>query len=154
MRALLIDPGTESIHEIDTAGELEDMYKLIGCSDINMVRISADDLVWVDGEGLFKEDQEFFAVTSYYQPLAGRGLVLGIGNEGENTAAKISLAELSAMVTWPDVEFDGVTVHNDEITHPSFGKMARHTQTAHFKDKEHEPRSTSPDSEDQDGDVH
>lgn len=111
MRAFLIDPDKREITEIQTSGTLGEMHRLLsrpGCrpnDDINAVGISPQrDTLWVDGEGLLKENVPIFRLRGYPRPLAGRGLVLGCDEAGSNTDASPMLGGvLRAVVEWTDL---------------------------------------------------
>jgi hypothetical protein len=78
MKGFLINPFDRTITEVEYNGTLEHMYELVGCTDIEAVKItSTGDTVWVDGEGLLNDPTHFFYIGDYPQELAGKGLVLG-----------------------------------------------------------------------------
>lgn len=86
MKALLIDPTTLSVNEIEISQEkfLGDLYDAIGCNLVERVCIEDEQgrtyEIWVDEEGLFTIDPEavcMFAFEGYPQPLAGKGVLLG-----------------------------------------------------------------------------
>lgn len=98
MKAYLIDPFEKSINEVEYSGDYQDIYKLIN-ADLFDVAYMDDGLgVFVDDEGLFKDNQAFFQVG--YAMLAGYGLVLGTDDEGESIAPNISLKDLAKKVTF------------------------------------------------------
>jgi hypothetical protein len=84
MRGLLIDPFAKTITEIEI-GEgdnvLPDLYKAIHTDIVEVIRMReprdglAIDL-WVDEEGLFKNEQKFFMIKGSAQQIAGRAVVL------------------------------------------------------------------------------
>jgi hypothetical protein len=79
MRAILIDPFTQTIEEVDYSGDYKDIYSLIECDLFTTVYLpnTSDDTLFVDDEGLYVENQRFFKIDGFEQPLAGRGLLLG-----------------------------------------------------------------------------
>jgi hypothetical protein len=96
MRAILIDPFTRSITEIDYSGNYEDIYTLIGRDTFTVAAINnRGDGIFVDDEGLLKPGQEFFWHDGYPQPLAGKGLVLGCDEDGETVEPTVSTAEVA-----------------------------------------------------------
>jgi hypothetical protein len=57
--------------------------------------------VFVDDEGLVNgQHQHFFVVDGYPQPLAGKGLVLGVDQEGDSVTPSVSLEQMRKMVTF------------------------------------------------------
>lgn len=97
MRAILIDPEAKTITEVDYNGKLEDIYRLTRCDCVDLVRIGHH-VIYVDDEGLLKSGQSFFKLSNYDQPLAGCGLVVGEGDEGEDGPATVSLKYMQVHV--------------------------------------------------------
>ena len=97
MKAILIDPFTRSVSEVEYSGNYKDIYDLIDCDTFTLASIDPDgDGIFVDDEGLFKPEQAFFWHKGYPQPLAGKGLVLGCDEEGESISPKTTLEEVKA----------------------------------------------------------
>lgn len=102
MLALLIDPFTRTITEVEYSGNYQQIYDLIDCQTYDCARINKHgDAIFVDDEGLISEKpQAFFLHKDYPQPLAGKGLVLGCDDEGESVAPHTTLDEVTAAVQW------------------------------------------------------
>jgi hypothetical protein len=102
MRAILIDPFTQTIEEVDYSGDYKDIYGLIECDLFTTVYLpnTSDDTLFVDDEGLYVENQRFFKIDGFEQPLAGCGLLLGTDKEGESTDCMSTVEEVKAIVTW------------------------------------------------------
>ncbi len=98
MKAFLIDPFEKSISEVDYSGDYKDIYKLINAELFDVVYIDGNNCIYVDDEGLFKNEQAFFQVG--YAMLAGYGLVLGTDDKGESISPDISLKNLAKKVTF------------------------------------------------------
>lgn len=96
MKAYLIDPFEKSINEVEYSGDYKDIYKLIHADLFDVVYIDDGIGVFVDDEGLFKDNQAFFQVG--YAMLAGYGLVLGTDDEGESISPNISLKDLAKKI--------------------------------------------------------
>lgn len=100
MRALLIDPNNRTITEHEwhrrTVNQLEKIYALIGCQTITAAHPwQGNDAIYVDDEGLIGGPvYQFFGILGYPQPLAGRGLVVGTGHDGEDQTPEITLPQL------------------------------------------------------------
>jgi hypothetical protein len=116
MRGYLVDPFAKTVTEVETTGyphfkELIDV-DMIAAVTIrvytgNSMMTPKRDTVWVDDEGLLKEgEQKFFQVSSYDQPLAGKGICLGTDEEGETVGAYMQFDLFKSMVTFPKVELD------------------------------------------------
>lgn len=99
MKGYLIDPFNRTIEEVEHDGSLDSIYQLI---DVQCFACAAFDdqgnTAYVDDEGLFKDDQEFFYMPHYPQPLAGKGLILGCNEIGESQSPTVSLDEVRAKV--------------------------------------------------------
>jgi hypothetical protein len=98
MKAFLINPFDKTVSEVDYSGDYKDIYKLIDAELFDVVYIDGNNCIYVDDEGLFKNEQAFFQVG--YAMLAGRGLVLGTDDEGESISPEIALEELRKQVTF------------------------------------------------------
>lgn len=104
MRAILIDSFTKTVAETDVVPGLSGIRQAIG-SDLVVatpLRDDSDDVVYLDDEGLFASDQAYFGLVGHLQPYAGKGLVLGTVNDGEDSPATASVKEVLAMVRWMD----------------------------------------------------
>jgi hypothetical protein len=101
MKAYLIDPQAQTIEQVDYSGDYTQIYDLINASLFTAATFNeAGDTCFVDDEGLFNGDNEFFIIADYPQPLAGRALVLGCNDEGESIEPSISLEQCRALVAW------------------------------------------------------
>lgn len=105
MRAILIDPFTRSINEVDTDASLDDIYALLDIDTLTVVKYDPDNALLLDDEGLLKdkEVQEYFWLSGCIQPFAGRGLLIG-DKYGENRATDIDVAEVRENVRFLDKE--------------------------------------------------
>ena len=65
MTGILIDPFLKKLTNVNvrTENTLQDMYKHIGCSMVEVVSFGDVNDLWVDEEGLLKRDQRFFKVS-------------------------------------------------------------------------------------------
>lgn len=100
MLAILIDPFTETIEVVDYSGDWQDISTLLECSLFTTIDLSDSDTLYVDDEGLYVEDQRFFNLEGYPQPLAGRGLVLGYTPDGDSTDSSLTVSQVQDMVSW------------------------------------------------------
>jgi hypothetical protein len=99
-KTLLIDPFKQTITEVQYRGDYKDIYDLIECDTYDAARINKHgDSLFIDDEGLFKEQQAFFIHKDYPQPLAGKALLLGCrASDGETIAPTETLEELTANI--------------------------------------------------------
>ena len=101
MKAYLIDPYETTVTEVEYSGNYEDIYKLIDCHTFDCVGFRGfKDTIYIDDEGLYKEDKQFFMVDGFPTPLCGKALVLGTDKKGNSQAPKISLTKLKKMITF------------------------------------------------------
>ncbi len=101
MKAFLIDPFKQEVSVVEFTGNYKNIYTHIQCRVFTACAFDQNgDTVWVDDEGLLKDltQQAFFLIAGYPQPLAGRGLVLGAGAEGESIAPVTSLEDIKSRV--------------------------------------------------------
>jgi len=100
IKAILIDPYARAITEVEHDDSLASIYALLHADCFDCVRINTvGDVIYVDDEGLYRQDQ-FFAYDRYPNPLAGRGLVLGTGSQGESIDPTITVEDLEDKVRW------------------------------------------------------
>lgn len=107
MRAFLINPAERSIRELDHGGGLKEMYSSLGCTDIEAVHFAEGLDVWIDGEGALVPDNPVFEFEGSEVRLAGRALLLGVGQNGESRPAKITLDEVRGLVRWTELVTTG-----------------------------------------------
>ena len=118
LNGILIDPFLKKVTnvKVDKDKTLTDMYKHIGCSMVEVVSFSDRHDLWVDEEGLLERDQRFFKVHNlpFGHPgiIAGRALILGVGDEGETKSANLFIADILPRISW-DFTHDGM-VYNSE----------------------------------------
>ena len=86
IRGILIDPFDQTYSEVElsedsTFADAKKHMQLDGPLDV--VTLSDDTMVVVDDEALLKNDQRYFKLTEFHQPLAGRAIIVGYDDEGE-----------------------------------------------------------------------
>lgn len=100
-RAILIDPVARTITEVQWNGDFHHIYQLTDCDQYDCARINEHgDGIYIDDEGLYKEDQVFFHHADYPNPLAGKGLILGCDKYGESVAPHTTLDEVRSKLSW------------------------------------------------------
>ena len=118
---ILIDPYLKKLTNVNvgTDNTLQDMYKHIGCSMVEVVNykhISVVEDIWVDEEALLKRDQRFFKVSNlpylHNGVIAGRGLILGSTREGGTISTSLCIEEVTPRISW-DFEHNG-KIYNSE----------------------------------------
>lgn len=113
MQAYLIDPSDQTIETIHYDGDWKTISYWIAADTFDVASTSDGLSIYIDDEGLFKEDQSFFTITGYPQPLAGRALVLGPPDEdGEATSCLLTPTQMAFRVRFVDL----VKIHDRIIT--------------------------------------
>ena len=103
MKAYLIDPTAQTVDEVEYDGNYKSIYRFIDCGTFDCARFNEHgDGVFIDDEGLINgEQQQFFMIKGYPQPLAGKGLVLGCDmNTGESADPHVTLEWLRENVVF------------------------------------------------------
>ena len=123
MKMLLIDTESNSSKVIETEGGLENYYKILNCSLIDITERKIDgqyfDII-CDDEGLFKEGNQVSAVSEDGRPqLVGNILICNHDGEGgESGLSDEDLEKVSkrlAIATSPDGEKYHVIVIDSEV---------------------------------------
>lgn len=98
MKAILIDAKAREVREVEFAGGIGEIYRLLSNEEhqvdtFDVVRLEHNDAIYIDDNGLLHEPPKpyWFKWKGYPQPLCGNGLILGADNEGDETAPQISL---------------------------------------------------------------
>ena len=60
MKAIHINPFDQTIKEVDILGNLEDIYVLLGCRTMDAIDIDESNVLYIDDEGLLKDEQRYF----------------------------------------------------------------------------------------------
>lgn len=95
MKAYLIDPDTQTISEVEYTGDYTNIYEHIGADMFDVARLYPNgDGAFVDDNGLSSVDLNFWVHRNYPQPLAGKGLLLGVNAEGESISPQTDLETL------------------------------------------------------------
>ena len=102
MQAFLIDPYKETISEFNYTGNFEDINKAIESRCFTVVNLDQKgNGMFVDDEGLLRGNlslEKFIKISSYPDPLVGKGLVLGCDDMGESTDTTLTIDELKSMI--------------------------------------------------------
>lgn len=85
IHGLLIDPFEQIVTEVElsedsTFADAKKHMQLDGPLDV--VTLSDDTMVIVDDEGLLKNNNRYFKLSEFHQPLAGRAIIVGYDDEG------------------------------------------------------------------------
>lgn len=102
MRAIIINPEDQTVTERDIEGDFVSLQTLVD-GYIELVRIvDYSNDIYVNEEGLLHEkiyrDKGFFLWSSYPNPLAGVGVVLGHTRDGESAPTKLTIDFIKANI--------------------------------------------------------
>lgn len=112
----LIDPEKHTIVSVEHNGDFRQIDELIGADIFTVVQIDDTNCVYVDDEGLLKNPRYFFTIKSYHQPLAGKGLILGVDEAGDTISSSFEFDELTRLVGFTELSVDGwVTREEDDV---------------------------------------
>lgn len=103
MKAILIDPFEETVKEIEYNGDFKHIYELIGADCFDAVRISREDSIFVDDNGLMNNPTHFFMHEGYPNPLAGKGLILGCDENGDSISPVTTVEEVRSKVKFANI---------------------------------------------------
>lgn len=138
MRAILVDPISRTVTEVDHKNDYRDIYRLIEATTFTAISIEHQHTIYVDDEGLLADDPgPFFKWVTYHQPIAGKGLILYTNEEGDSEAAELTLEYVQGQVAWPNIEFVGFERIPDgaKTVHPILGEMVLIGSTPIFREK-------------------
>ena len=102
MKAILIDVINKEVREVEHDDTLASIYKHVDCGTFDVVSIDRVNSIYIDDEGLFVEDQQFFnyVIDLRVANLAGNGLILGADDEGDTIEPTLTLEEVKSSVFW------------------------------------------------------
>lgn len=97
MKGILINPFDQTIKEVVYTGDYREVYVLTDCQTFDVVSLSDVDDMYIDDEGLLK-DNRYFSWSG--RNFAGKALILGHNDEGDTTATTYDLQEVVDIVEW------------------------------------------------------
>ena len=101
MKAILIDVKTQEIKEVEHDDTLQNIYDLIDCRAFDLVRIDDVNSIFVDDEGILKDNLYFeYSVSDRVFQLAGNGLVLGVDDEGNSISTTLTVEDVEGKVNF------------------------------------------------------
>lgn len=113
MKAILIDAKTEKVNgiEIVHADEarktFQDPHSLVDVA-LSALIIDGDNLLFYDEHGVLNNPGTYFHFNGFRRPLYGRGLVIGVGDNGHKSTT------LSTKQVLSKVQFHGVGSMTDQ----------------------------------------
>jgi hypothetical protein len=67
-----------------------------------VIQLDRINCIYVDDEGLLNNPRYFFNYKGYDQPLAGRGLVLGVDREGDTIGTNLTIERLTPLISFSE----------------------------------------------------
>ena len=103
MRAVKIDPDNRTVTDIDLKknpnNTLDELYSIIGCDLVELVKIDADMVMVCDEEGKCKTVRGAFTFIGSGMIIAGTAIILG-GDSNKLKALPENLASFQMMTEW------------------------------------------------------
>lgn len=102
MKAILIDVHKQEIKEVDFDGNHKSIYSLIDCNTFDVVGIDNKNTLFIDDEGLLKDDQLYFEYAGDENSvrLGGSALILGYDEEGNSVATTLDVETVKGKVAF------------------------------------------------------
>ena len=101
MKAILIDVKTQEIKEVEHDNTLQNIYDLIDCRAFDLVSIDDVNSIFVDDEGILKDNLYFeYSGSENVFKLAGNGLILGVDDEGNSISPTLTVEDVKGKVNF------------------------------------------------------
>jgi hypothetical protein len=106
MKSILIDPWKKSLETIELPEgydfpALQALYNLVGEEGIDAASIIPGELIIVgDYAALHDPPLPSYTLEGYKWPLYGRGVVIGYRPNGEERETKLTVDDLSQIISW------------------------------------------------------
>ena len=103
LKVIVVDPALCLIYEKTIKNNLEGLQHAIGDHHIEFVAIDGKNHAYVDEEGLFREDQQFFVINypnGNKAPIAGKAIILGDDGEGGEADTTLSVTDIGKLITF------------------------------------------------------
>lgn len=107
MKALLIDPATKTVTEIEIEKGIKAIQKAIGneCTTFSCpITLDNEDTFYADDEGLFHDITGGTMMKNWSYPIVGKIVVLGTNDKGESVDVKTKAEDLAKLIIWQSKE--------------------------------------------------
>lgn len=143
MIGFIIDPVTQTITKTHVGEKIEDIYEAIGARPFTVLHLGPGEVIYLDDEALLRDPTPvfYFYWGDYPQPLAGKGLILGINDDsGDSCSSNLDLDFVVANVRFAELEFLGFDPIPRGTMVERFGKMVPvFGQVPKFREKSGNP---------------
>ena len=96
MKGILINPFDTTITEVNYTGDYKEICIFVGCTTFDCVRLYETQDMYLDDEGLLKNNQMYFTIND--RVYAGKALLLSHDDEGETKSTNLDLQMVQDMV--------------------------------------------------------
>jgi len=103
---ILIDPFLRTIIKSTIENDLKSLQHAVGDNHIEFVFVDDENIMYVDEEGLFKDNQKFFVLDVHGRkmPLAGKAIILGNDMEnGETIGTKMNALDAYKIIEFKEL---------------------------------------------------
>ena len=101
MKAILIDVIDQEVKEVEHDNTLQNIYDLINCRTFDLVMIDTVNNIFVDDEGILKDNLYFeYSGSENVFKLAGNGLILGVNDEGNSISPTLTVEDVKGKVSF------------------------------------------------------
>ena len=101
MKAILINVKTQEVKEVEHDDTLQNIYDLIDCRAFDLVRVDDVNSIFVDDEGILKDNLYFeYPSSNGIFQLAGNGLILGVDDEGNSISPTLTVEDVKSKVNF------------------------------------------------------
>ena len=101
IKAILIDVEKQEVKEVEHDNSLQNIYDLLFCRTFDVVRIDDVNSIFVDDEGILKDNLYFeYSASDRVFQLAGNGLILGVDDEGNSISPTLTVEDVKSKVNF------------------------------------------------------
>ena len=98
IKAIIIDPFLQIVKETEIEDDLDGLQGGVGGHNIETaLYIDDSNVMFVDSEGLFHTDQQFFVYGEQF-PLAGQAVIVGTGKDGDTIGTTLTALDVAKKV--------------------------------------------------------
>ena len=98
IQSILIDPFDQSLSYVDISDtDIEDYYKVMQCSCFDIVSLGGGVIMYVDDEGLLKDNMYFKLGTQNY---CGRSILVNETEDGGSTDCMLTIEQVAEKLDW------------------------------------------------------
>lgn len=100
IKGYLLDPKDKTVCVVEfEQRDIGAIQRFIGCSMFTAVGVDSDgNTLYLDDEGLYASELNFFVHEGHPEPLVGRALLLGTDSEGDSITPTISVEQFLQQV--------------------------------------------------------